>query len=162
LFVSHLPFLLSDDRRCLYAHVARANPQWREIAGQEVLIVFNGAHDYISPGWYQHDGVPTWNYQVVHVYADAEILEEEADLRDLVDQLSRVHEASQESPWTPHYPDSMLRGIVGLKFAISETQAKFKLSQNRARVDQEKVAERLEEKASPLASAMQEYQKGGR
>jgi transcriptional regulator len=69
-FVSHLPFLFEKDAATpgkLIGHMARANPQWQHLAqGQTVLAVFQGPHAYVSPTWYAAQGVPTWNYAVVH------------------------------------------------------------------------------------------------
>lgn len=59
LTASHLPFPVSDDRRLLRCHLARQNPQWRDLDGQQALVTFLGPHDYISPNWYQRPGVPT-------------------------------------------------------------------------------------------------------
>ena len=46
LLASHLPFLLDTQRGpygTLMAHMARANPQWRTLAGTaEVLVIFQG------------------------------------------------------------------------------------------------------------------------
>ncbi len=71
LLASHLPFLLDAQRGpygTLMAHMARANPQWRTLAGTaEVLVIFQGPHTYVSPSWYEDDvalSVPTWNYTV--------------------------------------------------------------------------------------------------
>ena len=75
---THLPFLFDPERGeqgTLIAHMARANPQWRdfaalEAADGEALAVFQGAHAYVSPTWYGGEGprVPTWNYMAVHAY----------------------------------------------------------------------------------------------
>lgn len=46
-FSTHMPFLLSTDKKKLIGHVARQNPQYSDIEGQEVLAIFQGAHDYI-------------------------------------------------------------------------------------------------------------------
>jgi len=78
-FATHLPFLLDTERGAhgtLLAHLARANPQWRDfVAGREVLVIFQGPHAYISPSWYQvHPSVPTWNYAVVHAYGVPRII----------------------------------------------------------------------------------------
>src|ERR1700677_1757380 len=66
LFASHLPFLLertTGSHGCLVGHMARANPQWKQITGQNSLVVFSGPHAYISPTWYESEQVvPTWNY----------------------------------------------------------------------------------------------------
>jgi transcriptional regulator len=66
-----IPFLIYPDESefgTLRAHVARGNPQWRELgAVEECLVVFQGPHSYVTPSWYatkQETGkvVPTWNY----------------------------------------------------------------------------------------------------
>ena len=65
--------------------MARANPQWRELAGQTVLAVFSGPHAYISPTWYEAPNVvPTWNYVAVHAYGRAELVEDRAALLEIV------------------------------------------------------------------------------
>ncbi len=48
---SHLPLLLDAEagpHGTLLGHMARANPQWRDIAG-EALVIFPGPHVYVSP-----------------------------------------------------------------------------------------------------------------
>src|SRR4051794_14312849 len=71
-FATHLPLLLERDvgpHGCLVGHMARANPQWHDLEGQQALVVFSGPHAYISPTWYEAANVvPTWNYVAVHAY----------------------------------------------------------------------------------------------
>ena len=155
LFCSHLPFLLSDDRKSLLCHVAKLNPQWDGITGQEVLVTFQGEHDYISPSWYSAPGVPTWNYQAVHVYGRCLPIAEPDQIRAIVNRLAKVYEASFAQPWVPAYNEAMLNAIVGLKIDITDLQGKYKLSQNRSQQDREQVAAKLEELgAEHLAGAM--------
>ena len=48
--VSHLPLLLDREtgpNGTLIGHMAKANPQWREIASGDALAVFHGPHTYI-------------------------------------------------------------------------------------------------------------------
>src|SRR5512140_3347329 len=77
LLASSVPFLLYPDEGefgVLRAHLARANPHWKELSSvPECLVVFQGADGYISPSWYPskaatHKAVPTWNYATVHVW----------------------------------------------------------------------------------------------
>ena len=153
--VSHLPFLVAADRETLKCHVARQNPQWREIEGQQVLATFLGPHDYISPAWYQGAGVPTWNYQAVHVYGRCRVFDDADELAALVDALSGIYESRFESPWQPRYPDSMLKAIVGIELDIDDIQCKYKLSQNRPAADHQPVIDRLGELGShSLVDAM--------
>src|SRR2546421_8219004 len=87
-FATHLPFLLertAGRQGTLVGHVARANPQWRELAGQTALAIFSGPHAYISPTWYEAQRVvPTWNYTAVHASGRVEIIEDEGALFDIV------------------------------------------------------------------------------
>jgi transcriptional regulator len=55
-FSTHMPFLVSSDKKKMIGHVAKQNPQYSEIDGQEVLITLQGPHDYISPSWYSSPG----------------------------------------------------------------------------------------------------------
>lgn len=156
VFSSHLPFLMSDDRSKLIAHVARQNPQHHEIEGQEVCVSFAGPHDYISPRWYQESGVPTWNYQALHVYGVCRVFADPEALAQLVGKLTEKFEAEAMPPWQPEYNPVMLGAIVGIEITITEFQCKFKLSQNRPVVDRMQVIQQLDSKGSHgLAQAMQ-------
>ena len=154
---SHLPFLVSDERDHLYCHLARQNPQWQQLEGQQVLLTYQGAHDYISPAWYQNPGVPTWNYQALHIYGHCRVFDDPEELAEVVDSLSRVYESAFEHPWEPQYRDSMLKAIVGVEISIEEIQCKYKLSQNRPAADQRAVVEKLDKLGSEsLVEAMRD------
>jgi len=154
-FASHLPFLIGSDRQTLQCHLARQNPQWRQLREQQVLVTFLGPHDYISPSWYQNPGVPTWNYQAVHVYGRCRVFEDAGPLATLVEALSRRYESAFEQPWQPQYRDAMLKAIVGVEIHIDEIEAKYKLSQNRPAADHRGVVEHLDQLGSTaLATAM--------
>ena len=144
LFSSHIPFLLSQDRKKLLGHVAKQNPQWKELEQQEVLITFQGSHGYISPAWYSTPGVPTWNYQAVHIYGQCKLVNEPERLAELVEALTEKYESSNETPWRGQYDESLLRAIVGFEILITKILCKFKLGQNRSRQDREGVVEQLE------------------
>ena len=153
--VSHLPFLVADDRASLQCHLARQNPQWQQLPEQQVLVTFLGPHDYVSPSWYRNPGVPTWNYQAVHVYGRCRVFDDPAQLAEMVEALSARYESAFERPWQPQYREAMLKAIVGVEISIDELQAKYKLSQNRPAEDRAGVIEKLDELgANALATAM--------
>ena len=67
--------------------MAYGNPQWRTFETcEDVLVIFQGPHSYISSSWYEHAEVPTWNYQAVHIYGKASILHKE----ELIDELTTM------------------------------------------------------------------------
>ena len=155
LFATHIPFALSEDKTKLVGHLAKQNPQAEGLAGQELLITLQGPHDYISPSWYASPGVPTWNYQAVHIYGRCAYFSEPDALGELVESLTRKYESQFAAPWQPEYRPSMLGAIVGIEISISEIQCKYKLGQNRSSEDQEQVANQLENLGSlKLAKAM--------
>jgi transcriptional regulator len=168
LDANHIPFELDPGRGVLTAHVARANPVWRQCGdGADVLVIFRGNERYISPNWYPskhetHRQVPTWNYEVVHVHGRLSVQDHPSFVRGVVARLTRVHEASEPRPWkmgdsAPDYIDGMLRAIVGIEIAITRLEGKAKLSQNREPRDRLNAAEVLERQGDAgLAQAMRQ------
>ena len=140
---THIPFLFDAESRVLLAHMAKANPQWQQIQEQKVLVTLQGEHAYISPCWYESAGVPTWNYQAVHIRGIAESFTNPKKLKRVVDKLTEQNESGYPDPWQSDYAASMLRGIIGIEISITSIQSKFKLSQNRSVQDQSNVKEQL-------------------
>ena len=161
--VSHVPFLperSEDGKLRLRGHVARANPHWQALAqAAEVLVIFEGPHAYVSPGWYaQQPSVPTWNYAVVHARGRACLLPAE-QLPPLLDRLSRAYEEGRPAPWRMQalpaaFTESMLAAIVGFEIAVEKLEGKFKLSQNRRGEDIERVAAALEAQGQQELAAL--------
>ena len=145
-YASHLPFLADgdSDSLILHGHLAKANPHWKSLENSESLAIFQGPHTYISPTWFQSRGVPTWNYAALHVYANVEIIHNIEEKRDIVMKLSDKFEQGRASPWIPDFDENLLNAIVGLRLSAIRVEGKFKLSQNKARTDQEGVINALQ------------------
>ncbi|WKA57010.1 FMN-binding negative transcriptional regulator [Planococcus shenhongbingii] len=149
---THLPLQLVKEEEDYYitGHMAYGNPQWRTFeASEEVLVMFQGPHAYISSSWYEHENVPTWNYQSVHLYGSARILNEEELKQDLT-SLMQKYESHRENPvlWeklSPSLLEKELKGIVGFKIQVKEIQAANKLSQNRNEGDYQNIVTKLYE-----------------
>ena len=166
-FVTHLPFLLDRDagnNGTLIGHMARANPQWRQLAEQTSLVVFSGPHAYISPSWYETaDVVPTWNYTAVHAYGRVQIIDDQSSLLDIVQKSVAIYERSMPQPWrldVSTYAERLLAQIVGFRIEIVSIEGKFKLNQNHPIERREKVIRALRrqggEDAKAIAEMMQE------
>jgi transcriptional regulator len=164
LDANHIPFELhpqQGERGVLNAHVARANPVWKDVSdGDEVLVVFRAADAYISPNWYPskhefHKQVPSWNYMVAHAYGRITIRDDERFVRGVVGRLTRTHEASQPKPWKmgdspKEFIDAILKAIVGMEIEITRLVGKSKLSQNKDAHDIRGAGEMLKAKADHL------------
>src|SRR5262245_26909143 len=137
-FASHLPILLergSGPHGHLVGHMARANPQWRQLEGQEVLVVFSGPHAYVSPTWYEAEAVvPTWNFVAVHAYGVCRVAEDPTDLARTLAASVATFEASMPRPWTLDTSTTFfaqrVRQVVGFRVEVSRLEGKWKLGQN--------------------------------
>jgi transcriptional regulator len=149
LMANLVPFLVysaETDRGVLRAHVARGNPQWRELgAVDQCLVVFQGPQRYVTPSWYatkQQTGkvVPTWNYVTVHAWGQPRVVEDAAWLRRQLDDLTASQEGLRLAPWkvtdAPEaFIGAQMKGIVGIEIPIARLEGKWKVSQNRPETD---------------------------
>jgi len=171
LQANSVPFILDADPAggpgILRAHVARANPLWRETRGDvEALVVFQGPQAYISPGWYASKAehgkvVPTWNYVMVQARGTLRAVDDADWLRAFVTRLTTKHEAVQAQPWAvadapADYIDTMLRAIVGIEIPLTALTGKWKVSQNRPAADRAGVVAGLTAVGQPQSARLVE------
>lgn len=169
ILANGLPFLLHPvgDLGRLQAHIARANPQWQGLDGQQVLVVFQGPLTYVSPGFYETKRqtgkvVPTWNYAMVQARGTARVMSDTDWLDTQVAALTDHHEADRPDPWqvsdAPRpYIEAQLRGIIGLQIDIQSLEGKWKVSQNRPEADRLGVAQGLATANPAMATLVRRY-----
>jgi transcriptional regulator len=149
----------------LEAHVARANPQWRDLAAaSEALVVFQGVDHYVSPSWYAtkqetHKVVPTWNYVMVQARGPVRVIEDDAWLERQIAALTARQEAARAAPWAvSDAPADFIalqrKAVVGIEIEIADIRGKWKTSQNRNAADRAGVVEGLEALGDEEAQAM--------
>lgn len=168
---THAPVEVVEDQNgkiTIYAHISRANPQWKTFGQQEILLIFSGAHTYISPRWYNHINVPTWNYMMIHVYGHVRLLQGD----ELFALLSRlVHNHESNTPYRlenlpPDFVQKEIKGIAGFAIDVTRIDAGYKLSQNRNDEDHENIIRELEQRADAdsvkVASAMRQKRKNAK
>lgn len=141
LVASHYAVLLDDTRTDLtvVGHMGRPDDLVHGLGQSELLIIAQGPHGYISPGWYgDAPAVPTWNFVTVHLSGVPEILTAEENLR-VLEKLTARFEAGQDHPrgmWEPpndpEYVRRLERGTVGFRLTPTRVVAKRKLSQNKS------------------------------
>lgn len=137
----------------LYAHVARANSQWKLPPLGEAMAIFQGPQAYITPSWYAtkqetHKVVPTWNYVAIHAYGPVEFFADADRLLDVVTRLTDLHEEHRSDRWRvsdapSDFIKAQLKGIVGVRMPITRLDGKRKMSQNRNAADRDGVIEGL-------------------
>jgi transcriptional regulator len=160
-FATHLPILVRevDARVQLRGHMAKANPHWKSLGqDQESLAIFHGPHAYISPSLYEiRESVPTWNYASVHVYGRGTFFTDEAQLRHLLQEVVGHFDSSYATQWpslSEQYQSRMLQHIVGFEINATRVEAKFKLSQNRTKIERENVIKSLAHSSDSAVAAV--------
>jgi transcriptional regulator len=173
LLANAIPFLIDADGSKfgrLRAHVARANPQWRDLqTADEALVVFQGVQHYVTPSWYETKRetgkvVPTWNYLIVQARGRPIVTDDAVWLRDQIEALTRHKETERAQPWEvgdapEDFIAAQMRAIVGIEIEITDLKGKWKASQNRKAEDRAGVIAGLQAEADPEASAMAEIVK---
>jgi transcriptional regulator len=168
LVANHFPFIVDAEASplgTLRGHMARANGQWKDLDGsQEALVIFQGAHRYITPSWYPAKAetgkvVPTWNYALVHVYGRPRIVEDRDWLLRHVSELSDTNEASMPVPWSvsdapEEFVGALLKAIVGIEIQITRIEGKWKTSQNQPETSREGVVRGLTAQGDERSLAM--------
>ena len=156
---THLPVEVLENENgslTILGHMSRANPQWRSFGEQEVLLIFQGAHTYISPRWYDHVNVPTWNYMMVHVYGKVRLVEGE-ELYTLLSRLVKNHEeptAYDLESLPQDFVQKEMNGVVGFAVDVTRVDAGYKLSQNRNDGDHENIIRELEGRGDENSAAV--------
>ncbi len=168
---AHAPVEIADGengRITIYAHISRANPQWKTFGKQEILLIFQGAHTYISPRWYNHVNVPTWNYMMIHVYGNVRLLQGD-ELFAMFSRLVHNHEANTEyslESLPQDFVQKEMKGTVGFAIDVTRIEAGYKLSQNRNDEDHENIIRELDkrkdEDSVKIARAMREKWKNSK
>jgi transcriptional regulator len=146
LRATHLPVVVEHDggEVRILAHVARANPQWRDFAdGREAMTIFAEPHAYVSPRHYERrESVPTWNYVAVHAYGIPRLVEDRDEKHAQQAKLIAMHDAEYGArfPSLPReYIDRMLGAIVAFAIGVTRLDARFKLSQEKLPVERERI-----------------------
>lgn len=143
LISTQIPFLVKHKGEdvVLEGHVSRANQLWQHaMPGNKSLVIFQGVHAYIHPGWYptkKIDGrvVPTWNYEAIHCSGSIAYQDSKEWILKHVTELTNEMESGQETPWKvsdapEEYIQAAAQGIVGLRFKVDKIEGVVKMNQH--------------------------------
>lgn len=162
----HLPFIIEKraGKIVLSAHMAKANLQWKEFEGKEILVIFQEPHAYVSPLLYAEKlNVPTWNYVAIHAYGKAKIFETaEENLLLLEKMIAEFDENYFKTNWREipdEYKLSRARAIVAFEIEVTDLQGKKKLNQNKDEEDGRRVIEAFEKSENKNARQIARFMK---
>lgn len=153
LLATHIPVLIegTPEKFILYGHIAEANEQYKYLKdGIEALLVFQGAHGYVSSSWYKEINISTWDYSAVHVNVILKLQSRE-ELESSLQNLIKRFEKDQRDPI--HFRDlprdmveDHLPLITGFWCEPVKVQAIAKLHQGFDEDDVHSVCRHLEER----------------
>lgn len=170
---NHIPFILTekeDGKLYLLAHFHRKNEAGAELEAigsdpsKNVLVVFQGAHDYVTPAWYptkKDTGkvAPTWLYAAVHVYGKPRVVKDLGEIHSILEALTNQFESSRPVPWTvdeapESYVNILKKVIYGLEIEVTKMVGKFKMNQASPEQDIKGTIEGFKERADPESQKM--------
>ena len=150
----------AGERLLVNGHMSRANPLWKTFeSNPEVLVIFQGPHTYISPTWYNHVNVPTWNYQAVHAYGTPRLVTEYDEAYQLLKRLIERHESSghyKMDSLPQDYVEKEIRGVMAFQIEVTGIEANYKLSQNRDDENHWNIVSHLEQREDELSHEVAE------
>lgn len=148
---THLPFIIEKrgEKIVLSAHMAKANLQWQEFAGKDILVIFQEPEAYVSPLLYAEKvAVPTWNYVAIHAYGKAKIFESAEENLSLLEKMIAEFDPDYlNTNWreiSDEYKLSRAGAIVAFEIEVEDLQGKKKLNQNKDEENGRRVIEAFE------------------
>lgn len=158
MIATHIPVLITDAKKrefTLFSHIAKHNEQVQHLSdNSEALVIFQGAHGYVSSSWYAEDDISTWDYSAVHVNA-AIRLQTEAELRSGLEALVHHFEKNQKQPkefrdLPKELIDSHVSRIIGFYLIPTRVQSIAKYHQGFDQKDISSIARHLSERNGPM------------
>jgi transcriptional regulator len=166
---TQVPFLFEqrEDKLFLQGHFMKKQDHTNAFyQNPNVLVVFSGAHTYVSASWYQQkQTASTWNYQSVQASGTIRFQDSSFLLRLLTGLTETFEESGSPSlvqHMDPDYVEKMMQAIVAFEVEVLSIRHVFKLSQNRDKESQANIMSQLNNQsgdAREIAKAMVENNK---
>lgn len=168
---TQIPMLFRErnEKLFLVGHLMKQTDHHKAfLANKRALVLFTGPHTYVSASWYENKQQgSTWNYMTVHVKGTLQYLPDE-NLPGILDELTACFENNPSSPSLyKHLPEEyltrLMKAIMAFEIEVEQTDAVFKLSQNRDEKSFQHIVDRLETgdaNAKNVAVEMKKIQAG--
>lgn len=149
LVASHYPVMLDESAPglTLLTHLGRPDEEILEIERGEVLVIVQGHHGYVSPGWYSDEErkVPTWNFTAAHLHGVPQVLDEAENLEVLASLVEYLERPLDRPTLLSPEDAPIAKGTVGLRIPIDRFEMKRKLSQDKGDESRRNVIAALRE-----------------
>lgn len=151
-YTTHIPIIYNATTGHLAAHIDKHNPQVATLKnGDKATVIFKGPDTYISPSIYTTKQLPTWNYIIVHITGIIQEINDPEAVKDTIIDMTHYLEGSQQAYILDKDNKTMDRLVAHIHtFEITDLhwEGKFKLSQDKTSLDQQKAKEALIKKSN--------------
>lgn len=151
---SHIPVAVEmneEGRLFLYGHLMKNTDHHKAFEKNEnVLVVFNGPHTYVSASWYSNpQSASTWNYLAVHAKGKIKFTDEEGTYR-AIEAVTNKYEGTESAAafhkMPKEYITKMMKAIVGFSIEVESFENIFKLSQNQSAENRKSIIDHLKQR----------------
>jgi len=121
-------------------------------ANENVLVIFTGAHCYVSASWYANpQSASTWNYMTIHAKGKIKFTDEQGTY-EAIKAVTNKYEGQETiaafNNMPQEYVAQHLKAIVGFYIEVESVENVFKLSQNKMRDEQVHIINNLRKRNS--------------
>ena len=159
---THIPLSIEmkdDGKIFFYGHLMTKTDHHKAFEENEnVLVVFNGPHTYVSASWYTNPQVAsTWNYLAVHAKGRIKFTDEAGTyeaIKAITDQYEGKETAAAFDRLPKEYVAKLLKAISGFSIEVESIDNVFKLSQNHGHETRASIAGHLKQTGEVNAVAI--------
>ncbi len=150
---THVPLDIKKEGRQIFltGHMMKNTDHHKAfLQNENVLVIFNGPHCYVSASWYNKKEVAsTWNYIDVHAKGKIKFTDEEGT-KKIIEAITNKYEGI-ESEAAFHklsidYVDRLVKAIIAFTIEITAIENVFKLSQNHDAATRESIIQHLNDR----------------
>ncbi len=158
---AHVPVIIKKEgeKIILTGHVMKHTSHYKAFAENEnVLVIFNGPHSYVSASWYvKKEVASTWNYIDVQARGKIKFCDTERT-KEIIRGLTNHYESEGSDAafdkLPTEYVDRLVKAIIGFTIDISSIENVFKLSQNHNLHTRQNIIEKLSTSTDAGANAI--------
>ncbi|MEO6730135.1 MAG: FMN-binding negative transcriptional regulator [Ferruginibacter sp.] len=125
---------------------------------ENVLVIFNGPHTYVSASWYSNPQVAsTWNYLTVHAKGKIKFTDDEGTyeaIKSITNKYEGTETVAAFDKIPKEYVMKMIKAIVGFSIEVESFDNVFKLSQNHTEENQHSIATHLQARGDEHSMAI--------
>ena len=166
---SHLPLEveIKEDGKIIFSgHLMKHTDHHKAFEKNEnVLVVFNGPHTYVSASWYtKPDVASTWNYITVHAKGKIKFTDEAGTykaIKAITNKYEGTGTAASFDKLPEEYVQRLIKAIVGFEIEVVSFENVFKLSQNHNDETRKSIVDHLHQRGDEQSGGIaKEMEKG--